>query len=296
MATLTSSHVFDNSSLTNFKDWSMAISNALSTFGWVLTSDTGQVNWSTISTVPVSAAYVYEIWKSTDTLSTALPIVIKLEYGSNGTGATAVPLLRLTIGTASSGAGVITGGSTASQLIGFATAEGATTFPCFFSGDAGEFRMYMWQHPTILVGMYMVIERSKDGTGADTGEYVTWFAGLNSTSSPNGFQQSILPGGIVTIKGTQIHTITIDTASATGTFNGTTASFPVFPLIGKVGNPALGLQTAYNADVADGSTCTVASFYGSTHTYIGLAGSNFTYGINGLGTGVARAALLMRYE
>lgn len=84
----------DNSTLTNFKAWGQAISNALSTSTWTQTSDTGQVNWSSIASVPGSGAYVYEIWQPNDGLTA---FYLKAEYGNfSGTN---MPSIRVSIGT-----------------------------------------------------------------------------------------------------------------------------------------------------------------------------------------------------
>jgi hypothetical protein len=83
--------------------------------------------------------------------------------------------------------------------------------------------------------------------------------------------------------------------------NGTVAALPVFPIIGKIGNPSLALMTAAANDISDGSTVTVASMYGSTHTYVAaLNGTNnnggFGYAAGVRISGGYAMGILLRYE
>ena len=170
MATATSNKVCDNSSLANFKSWAQTVGAALAAFGWVQTADTGQVNWGTIAAVP--AGYVYEVWKANGPLAAAMPIYLKIEYGSSGTQVN----MRFTAGTGSNGAGTINGvvcSNTPWQVTNNWANQGATTFPCYFSGDADEFRMWMWGSPsgTPTIATFFAVELSKDASGNKTDAY-----------------------------------------------------------------------------------------------------------------------------
>lgn len=295
MATSTGNFVCDNSSLANFKSWAQAISNAFSAFGWTQTTDTGQVNWGTIASVP-SSTFVYEVWKAADALASTMPIFVKVQYGFSSTS----PRFQITVGTGSDGAGNIT-----SQVISSApwaasgnlTNQGASTFPCYFSGSAGEFRALMWSVSTSTpnITAFFTIERSKDGSGNNTASYVTVTAAGSGASSISN-QQTVTASaaanretGIVALAGTN--------GSNTGAALGTVAALPVFPLLGLVGNPMLGLMVAFASDVAANSTCTVASMYGSTHTYIAFnPGGLLSNALGARNINGATMAGLMRYE
>jgi hypothetical protein len=270
MATSSGNFVCDNSTLANFKSWAQSISNAISAFGWVQTTDTGQVNWASIASVPAST-YVYEVWKANDAVAGTMPIFVKIEYGFS----TSQINFRFTVGTSSSGAGVITGTTVTSgpwQVTNNLTNQGSTTFPCFFSGNAGEFRMWMWGVTSAVpaLGTFFAIERSKDTTGAITNEYVTIMSANQGTASFT-FQQTIKAAS-AGLRDTGIISPALTSGSSTGSSFGTVAAFPVFPVLGKCGNPMLGVMTAVLADAAVNSTVTVASMYGSTHTYVVFGG------------------------
>jgi hypothetical protein len=302
MATSTGNFVFDNSSLANFKSWAQAISNAFAAFGWTQTADTGQVVWGSIGAVPAST-YVYEVWKANDAQAATLPIFVKVEYGFSATS----PRVRVTPGTGSNGTGTITGAVSAApwELETNTAAQGATTFPCFFSGDAGEFRMFMWSSTTVNVGLLFCIERAKDSSGNKTTSYFTVLnanANASNAAATSTFQnqQSVLSTSLIGNRDTGIIAPALTNNSGSGSFNGTVAALPVLPIIGKVGNPMLGVMAVAAADVSDGATVTVTSMYGGTHTYVAARGSGATPGYSlALGhrsLNPTAMALLMRYE
>jgi hypothetical protein len=293
--TATGSYVCDNSTLTNFKSWAQAISNAFSAFGWTQTADTGQVNWSSIASVP-SSTYVYEVWKASDALASTMPIYVKIGYGASSTS----PRIQITVGTSSNGSGTITGQAmtgTPWTITGTSFSNGgATTYPCYFSGSTGEFRMWMWGNPTGSpgYGTLFVIERGKDGSGANTADYVTALYACQFSSSTAG-QQTITASGVGNLENGVLG-LALTSGSGTGLAFGTVTALPVFPVLGKVGNPMLGLMTAVVADAAINSTVTVTSMYGSTHTYIAAGGNSLSSGIGGRAVNGAPINGLMRYE
>jgi len=276
MATATGNYVHDNSSLANFKNWAMPISQALAAFGWIQTADSGQVNWSSIASVP-NNAYVYEVWKANDAQAATLPIFLRLEYGYHAT----TVRIRATVGTGSDGAGNITGVVTNApwQLTYTESNNGATIYPCYFSGDAGEFRMYLWQTQSAWTGTIFIIERAKDSLGSKTAEY---FTALNMMSGgycqykqQTVFSATLLAPLLWTSGNTNALPAAVTTGISTGTWNGKTSAFPCFPVYGQVGNPFLGLVVVHLGDTADGALVTVASMYGATHSYVVAKGNAF---------------------
>ena len=148
--TLNSALVCDNSTLANFKAWASAISAFLQTAGSGLsqTTDTGQVNWSTIASVPTSGNYVYEMYKNTDALTT---FYFKIEYGTGSSSSN--PKIRLSIGTGTNGAGALTGFVTTLNpftMPGSDTAPPSTStqYNCYFSAAPGRLSILMWRDCT----------------------------------------------------------------------------------------------------------------------------------------------------
>jgi hypothetical protein len=97
--------------LESFKKLYKMVSDGLSAIGMVKTSDTGQVDWDTV-TYPASESFVnYEVYRFNDSLQSSKPIFFKLYYGW-AIGAGHQARMKLDIGTGSNGSGVITGLST----------------------------------------------------------------------------------------------------------------------------------------------------------------------------------------
>ena len=89
-----------------FRTWGSAISSALTTIGLTNTSDTGQINWTTVTRPTANTMAGYEIWRFNDTLQSTRPIFIKLEYGTGSN--VLYPHMVASIGTGSDGAGTLT--------------------------------------------------------------------------------------------------------------------------------------------------------------------------------------------
>ncbi len=95
----------------SFRDWGSELDYNLTLAGLLQTDDTGQIDWATVA-VPVvnNTAAGYTVWQfnpAIDTLQLTTPIYLKLEYGRGGNANT--PMMWITVGTGSDGAGNITG-------------------------------------------------------------------------------------------------------------------------------------------------------------------------------------------
>jgi len=285
--------LLDNSSTANFKNWAKAISDALTSMGWALTSDTGQVNWSTV-TVPGSGSFVYEIWKPTDALQTgSTQFFVKIKYGT-GSGSPAGPRLQIQVGTGTDGAGNLTGFTTTNaEVTGTAaTGQGSlATFDCYFSGDTDRCSFMLWRSFAANPTNFTCIERTKDTAGVNSSDGVNQYNGANVGV----LGQQTIVFGVGTVNHPALnnnrYVSVYDQGNDGGTraFNNNVPVFPVFPLYGKVGNPATTLAFIWNTDVAEGCIFTT-TLYGATRTYI--ASSNFT---NSGGSG-SSFRFCMRYD
>jgi len=151
----------EHSSDATFRSWGLALSTAIAaviTAGGFLqqTSDTGQINWATVTRPGVSTAAGYEIYKFTDTLSGSAPIYFKLEYGT-GSSSTS-PQLWITVGTGSNGSGTITGTGTIARSAALNNAAPSSTvnnFPTYVSSVDGFFGIAFKLGATVSGGMGM---------------------------------------------------------------------------------------------------------------------------------------------
>jgi hypothetical protein len=91
-----------------FRTWGASIGNTMVALGLARASDTGQINWASVvrpGTTSTSAGF--EMFVLTDTLQATYPVFIKMEYGTAGS--TTLPMIWVTVGTGSNGAGTLTG-------------------------------------------------------------------------------------------------------------------------------------------------------------------------------------------
>jgi hypothetical protein len=297
MSTATTSTYPDSSTLTNFKAWAQWISSQLAAFGWVQTADTGQVDWSTIGSVPSSGSWVYEIWKSGDSLSSAYPIYIKIEYGQQSSSA---PSLFVTVSTGGTdGAGNLTGGTTTvrANVNPYASGDETTTLlPCYASGDSGSFRLILWTgggatYPLYYDPCVLVISRSNDASGNRTGDYVSMWWANGSSFTPQ--SQSVNNSGVggATVQETAHWLGALPQTSGAESFDGNVCVSPVFPSIGSLGNPTPDLMVGKTANFSD-NTSVSCVLYGVTHTYIFVGNLNASpLMVPGPGNGA-----LVRYE
>jgi hypothetical protein len=263
--------VCDSSTLANFKQWAQAISTFFSTAGWVQTSDTGQVNWSSIASVPGSGAYVYEVWKPGDALTV---FYVKIEYGN--VSGTNCPSLRLSLGTTTNGAGTLTGfnfGPVNTNMSAFTPPSTTTQFECDFSGSASRICVMMWRNGTGNCQQFFGVERSVDGTGAYTGTYATlWTAGL-CPNAHNTSQRSLvfaigagpnMPNGQ---SATGSWVVRFMSTTAQTSFNGSIPFDLSSPSVGYYDYPCTIAGMISGLDISEGVTFT-ATLYGTTRTYM----------------------------
>ena len=187
-----------NSTDATFRAWGSAVSGALAAAGLVQTTDTGQINWSTVLKPTTSSqSRGYEIWRFSDSLQSTRPVFVRVDYGS-AQYATNTPGLYLSIGTATDGAGLLL--STASMpnstlwspgnpALPFSIAQSGPVFfgngndystttsnPLYVASDGGSSVMVAgWYnaagsaYPTQTGGCFLV-ERTRDPDGTPNGD------------------------------------------------------------------------------------------------------------------------------
>jgi hypothetical protein len=285
--------VCDNSTLANFKAWAKPISDWFRTCGWTNSSDTGQVNWTSIASVPGALAYVYDIFQPGDGLQN---FYVKVEYGNTAQSSANAPSLRISIGTGTNGAGTLTLLVTTAH----ATAQGnytppstTTQFECNFSGDSGRIGVMMWRDGGATAPQLFVIERSLDSTGTyygtSTTGYVTFICGGNAQNNNNGAWPSYAQQSLVFGVGVTVTTVRANNGSSVPqlglrspfnasmsvgadqtqsfAFNGKIPFDLVSPVVGFWDFPMTMLGGGPYADIVEGVPFGI-SLYGSTRTYM----------------------------
>lgn len=306
------------------KAWGAAVSALFSGAGLVATSDTGQVNWTTVTptynvTNSTDALVGYEIWKFNDSLQATKPIVLRVEYrdGFFSSGSVNYAYLNIAIGTTTDGAGNLTGTFTGQNV---RLSPSGTTSPYsasqlhWSSGDGSYFNLAVAPQATgavaanLGVGTFW-IDRTRDASGAITNEGACWGGcGYQNNSLPapvtggaagTGFFETFSFGGSPGFA--LLGSATVASAGVTlpayvpgSGSNGTQIAFDAPAVVAnqKVLPPVLGALAYWNADIAAGSTVTVP-VSGSNHTYYCLG--SFAACADRL-PGQTTAALALRYE
>ena len=152
----------------DFRAWGYALSAGLASAGLIQTSDTGQINWTTVTRAAAYNSAGYEVWRMNDAMQATKPVFFKLEYGSGP--CTCVPHMWLTVGGGSNGSGTITDTYLSRTLItpnGSANPDGAGR-PTYISVQPGFVGVVVnggtiaWSGNNMSCGYFFVIRTTDD--------------------------------------------------------------------------------------------------------------------------------------
>jgi len=280
----------DNTSDASFRAWGSAVSAKFGTAGMVQTGDTGQINWSTVTTPGAAATpQGYEIWRFNDTLQATAPVFFKIEYGS-ASGSALRPGMWITFGSGSNGSGTLTGNTSVRQAFGSAT-NSASAGTCYFCGDNNRFVAALWVAGTgssALLATMLSFERTVDSSGAVTSEGVMILVKTGS-SSYSQVHWNCTTGPTSTWETT---IGAMGPAQGTGISGSQIAVYPIFFTKGVFLNPGLNLLAYVGSDFSTGSSLSV-SHYATSHTYMPLGTTTIA---GSLSRTIASSSLMMRYD
>src|SRR5512135_157911 len=297
MATRTDATLFPDTSLdANFRAWVQFVEDTLvTTGGWAVTADTGQMTISTAAHPTASNQKVgYRIYKMQDTLQSTAPIFLKLYYGSGSV----VNLcgIWVTIGTGSDGAGLITGPMYKGEVntnADIRNANSSTTQANNIYGIASTNRASIALFAQAVNQQYTMafcIERTVNGSGAATSEgvIVCWGSGAAEfnrsgyLTAADGMVQPPLELGCP-------HVLSGQNPSA---FGGNVGLGVVVPIRGIAKQPGYNLVAYKTSDFTGESTFTL-SLYGSNITFLAVR-----YGMQHPGASgtISSTASAIRYD
>lgn len=304
-------------------NWIKKISDALTAVGCALTSDTGQVNLSgTTVAIPSTPDMSFKLagYQIRKLERSGFPtIFIRIDYGvrrytSFSSAANNVsPVLRITFGTETNGAGVLGGVSNVGGLKFYSDwgyywqgeLPPAAVRPLFFASD-GQNYLTMSIDPALagggvnrtsaIVPLVFALERS---VTPETGAYdVDGLAVVCASGYMPDGEVGLSSYTVANIPGAAIFQAAAGSvpAQATGLFTssfsaGSTNLFPVTVCLPKPKGPMKSVLYYYRLDIADGYTLNT-TMYGATQTFI--AGGSLQTASSWIGAGSLSAAL--RYD
>lgn len=154
-----------------FRAWGSAFSAGLLAAGLTQTSDTGQINFTTVVRAGTNTDAGYEIWRFNDAGQATRPVFFKFRYGTGP--AADRPRLYVDIGEGSNGAGTLTGAikTDVPIMVWGNTGSGTLDVSICYNTTQG----YLGIALTNIVGaggnlvaQTMSLERLKDAAGAAT--------------------------------------------------------------------------------------------------------------------------------
>jgi hypothetical protein len=276
MATRTLSTPPDNNTDANFRLWINEIHNALIAFGWVQTSDTGQINFSTVTRPTTTLVYPgYAMYKMGDAIQTAgCPCFMRIDFGTGANTDNPSVKVQVGVGGTTDGAGAFSGCNTSTlvqnnpsgtQANGSTTPQNMRT-----SGDSSSFRMHCWSTNNSNQGWTFIIERDRDTSGANTALGVCLifcFPDSNISSDHPVCQFLSATVGEVWTQETRWYALL--SAASSQSSGGNIGMGPVRVPAGPFRNPMLGCLLTSRGDFTVETTTTV-TIYGSSHTYLML--------------------------
>lgn len=251
----------------DFRLWAAGIEAQLVACGLVVTSDTGQLVIAS-AIRPGTAAYAgYRVYRFSDTLQATKPIFIKVEYGI-GTSADR-PALRITTGSATNGAGTLSGNGVAAVVAAAQSSKTSTvTLTSYCAGDGS--RIALASNIDLAATLFkigFIMDRTRDASGAATGDgYWIYIFGssvvhsvIPSTGSPpsTNTAESVLPTIVETANG------------RVTTFGSNVALYPFFAIMGQP-FPLLALVAYKHVDIGEGVQFTGSSWLGASRTWMPL--------------------------
>lgn len=168
-----------------FRTWGSSVAASLQAAALTKTSDTGQIDWTTVTRPTTANTFGgYEIYKfTTDTKLADLGCYIKLEYGVGS--ATTRAALAVTVGTGTDGAGTLTGQVTTRTAFTPADSPFGST-PTYCSGGDGRVAAIFNTSAggsTAGGNFLLVVERTRNSEGSLTADGIMVFASGGTSGS-----------------------------------------------------------------------------------------------------------------
>lgn len=267
MSASTFTGVFRSSTDAEFRAWGSTIGTRLTAGGWVQTSDTGQINWTTVLAPTLASTFQgYDVWRSNDAGGGLSEIYVRFDYGSGAAAAT--PAIKVTVGFASDGIGNINSISKTSTISVISNNSTSVATNSNISAGTGWF-IFCFACAVNGAGFLVSVERTHNDSGTFNNEAWLMYCASNNA----GFTSIVLTPTITyPSTGYQYGIAMCDIANNTvGTTVGVSLKMGQH---GGLTNPSINV---FGTDISTfgGAQATVSfSSYGVSHTYLNTANNH----------------------
>lgn len=291
MATATTAAIISNiTSDAIFRTTGSALSVAIQAVGLTQTADTGQINWTSVTTPGViNTVAGYEIYRFSDSLQSTAPVYFRIDYGTSTASASYLGL-RVTVGTSTNGAGTITGQvSSTCYLSMYNSASARVTY---VSGANNRLSILHNTFSGENNALIFSLERSHNSSGADTGDGV-YILGSAYYTTGGAFSQYLPLGTGVTIPPAQAQIYNSIPLTGSGVLGTDTYTWPVRVWTPQESLPSLNLIWYISTDITPVTPVSITMYDGTARTYLGMHYAT----INMIPTGCNASSLFaIRYD
>lgn len=257
-----------------FREWGLELSTKLAAAGLVQTTDTGQINWTTVAKPVSNTIAGYEVWRMNDAMQATAPVFFKIEYG--GAASANAPRLQITVGTATNGAGTLSGtaltiartphGGSVAQI----SDNSRQSYLCVTEGFFG----LSWKIGSGTTESSFFFARTVDSTGTPnaTGAMVIWGGGSVSNFTASQALRFAAPAAAYAAQASVANTALCfypQTPVTSTLLNGDNQAFIAWTVTPAV-EPLVGLCGIVSTEVAYGNTVTFTPVGTTAHTYLAL--------------------------
>lgn len=245
MANVLTSFPVSISDATTMRAWGQNIAAILTAMGLVRTTDTGTIDWSTVS-YPGSVNTIagYDIWRFNDALQSTAPVFIKIGYGRGAN--SGMTYMTVEVGAATNGALTLSGAGSGNVVTLFGpgvNSDSGSKIQLASSDGSGLAYVHGLDATTHKSGIFIDRFRNSDGTPNGNGVIFRWgISGWGSMviDKVNGLTWGNASGGA-------LMPMSIVAGQSTVQADGAVPIAPIYGLAPGVTLTAMKLAVVYNA-------------------------------------------------
>jgi hypothetical protein len=259
-----------NNTDANFRLWINEFNNAVLAMGWTATTDTGQINFSTVTRPTAINIYQgYAVYQMADSLQSSCAVFMRVDFGTQN-GSTDLPSIKVQVCIGSTnGSGTLTGNLSTQVITG---ASGVSTntslLNVYTSGSSSRLSSQFWStFGGGNLGWTLIVERDRNTSGAETSLGVNFLVCHCTNGGITLTSQFIEQAGGLGSQDSRWYAMVSSQLSQAG--QGTAGVGTIRTQLGPFRNPIIGAILCSRGDFLTLTTNPII-VYGTSHTYLAL--------------------------